>query len=74
MATHLVWFRMDLRLNDNLALAAACRDPKAQVLALYIATPEQWRQHHMAPRRGLYRQPFTQPPRGVGGTRYPAAG
>lgn len=54
MATHLVWFRMDLRLNDNLALAAACRDPQAQVLALYIATPEQWRQHHMAPRQAAF--------------------
>jgi deoxyribodipyrimidine photo-lyase len=43
MATHLVWFRADLRIHDNLALAAACRDPQAQVLALYIATPGQWR-------------------------------
>ncbi|EDZ9545447.1 deoxyribodipyrimidine photo-lyase, partial [Salmonella enterica] len=25
MPTHLVWFRRDLRLQDNLALAAACR-------------------------------------------------
>ena len=25
MTTHLVWFRQDLRLHDNLALAAACR-------------------------------------------------
>ncbi|HCC1123510.1 TPA: deoxyribodipyrimidine photo-lyase, partial [Salmonella enterica subsp. enterica serovar Paratyphi C] len=24
MPTHLVWFRRDLRLQDNLALAAAC--------------------------------------------------
>lgn len=39
MATHLVWLRTDLRIHDNLALAAACRDPQAQVLALYIATP-----------------------------------
>lgn len=38
MATHLVWLRTDLRIHDNLALAAACRDPQAQVLALYIAT------------------------------------
>ena len=27
MATHLVWLRTDLRIHDNLALAAACRDP-----------------------------------------------
>lgn len=54
MTTHLVWFRRDLRLHDNLALAAACRDRSAQVLALYIATPEQWKAHDMAPRRGIY--------------------
>jgi deoxyribodipyrimidine photolyase len=43
MTTHLVWFRRDLRLHDNLALAAACRDRSAQVLALYIATPSSGR-------------------------------
>ena len=32
MATHLVWFRADLRMHDNLALAAARRDPHARVL------------------------------------------
>jgi hypothetical protein len=51
MATHLVWFRADLRIHDNLALAAACRDPHARVLALFIATPGQWHQHGMAPRQ-----------------------
>ena len=50
MSTHLVWFRADLRLHDNLALAAACRDANAQVLALYVATPQQWATNHMAPR------------------------
>ncbi|EJO1783418.1 deoxyribodipyrimidine photo-lyase, partial [Salmonella enterica] len=30
MPTHLVWFRRDLRLQDNLALAAACRDASAR--------------------------------------------
>lgn len=54
MATHLVWFRADLRIHDNLALAAACRDPDAHVLALFIATPEQWRQHGMAPRQAAF--------------------
>ncbi len=39
MTTHLVWFRQDLRQHDNLALAAACRNSSARVLALYIATP-----------------------------------
>jgi deoxyribodipyrimidine photo-lyase len=51
MTTHLVWFRADLRLHDNLALAAACRDRHARVLALFIATPEQWQAHHMSPRQ-----------------------
>jgi deoxyribodipyrimidine photo-lyase len=54
MATHLVWFRCDLRMHDNLALAAACRDPKAKVVGLFVATPEQWRQHNMAPRQAEY--------------------
>lgn len=54
MTTHLVWFRADLRVHDNFALAAACRDPHASVLALYIATPEQWASHQMAPRQAAY--------------------
>lgn len=51
MTTHLVWFRADLRVHDNLALAAACRFPNVRVIALFIATPAQWHQHHMAPRQ-----------------------
>lgn len=54
MTTHLVWFRNDLRVNDNLALAAACRDPHARVVGLFISTPEQWRQHDMAPRQAEF--------------------
>jgi deoxyribodipyrimidine photo-lyase len=54
MATHLVWFRADLRIHDNLALAAACRDKNARVLALFIATPQQWHQHAMAPRQAAF--------------------
>ncbi|MNC06154.1 Deoxyribodipyrimidine photo-lyase [compost metagenome] len=54
MTTHLVWFRNDLRVNDNLALAAACRDPHARVVGLFIATPGQWRQHDMAPRQAEF--------------------
>ncbi|WP_395489378.1 deoxyribodipyrimidine photo-lyase [Cedecea davisae] len=51
MATHLVWFRNDLRLHDNYALHAACRNPDAAVIGLFIVTPEQWRQHVMAPKQ-----------------------
>lgn len=54
MSTHLMWFRHDLRLNDNLALAAACRSADATVIALYIATPKQWQDHAMSPRQAAY--------------------
>ncbi|WP_437889227.1 deoxyribodipyrimidine photo-lyase [Phytobacter sp. V91] len=56
MTTHLVWFRADLRIHDNLALAAACRQGSAAVKALFIATPKQWQQHVMAPRQASYLQ------------------
>ncbi|WP_416261877.1 deoxyribodipyrimidine photo-lyase [Gibbsiella quercinecans] len=51
MATHLIWLRNDLRITDNRALHAACDDPDAKVLAVFIATPGQWQQHGMAPRQ-----------------------
>ncbi|MGD8106807.1 deoxyribodipyrimidine photo-lyase [Pantoea sp. FN0302] len=54
MATHLVWLRNDLRINDNSALWAACRQRDANVMALFIATPQQWRQHDMSPRQADY--------------------
>ncbi len=54
MTTHLVWFRADLRVFDNLALAAACRDPDARVIGLFIATPQQWRDHTLAPRQAAF--------------------
>ncbi|RPH30389.1 deoxyribodipyrimidine photo-lyase [Buttiauxella warmboldiae] len=54
MATHLVWFRNDLRVNDNLALAAACRSSEVRVIGIFLATPQQWRQHDMAPRQAEF--------------------
>ncbi|MCI1676863.1 MAG: deoxyribodipyrimidine photo-lyase [Ewingella americana] len=54
MITHLVWFRNDLRITDNRALHAACEDPQAKVIALFIATPKQWQQHVMAPRQAAF--------------------
>ncbi|MDN0087863.1 deoxyribodipyrimidine photo-lyase [Yersinia nurmii] len=54
MAIHLVWFRHDLRVTDNLALHAACEDPQAQVQAVFIATPGQWASHDMAPRQAAF--------------------
>lgn len=54
MATHLVWLRNDLRVTDNKALHAACQDPSAEVLAVFIATPSQWAAHDMAPRQATF--------------------
>ncbi len=44
----LVWFRRDLRTLDHSALNAAL-DSGHPVIACFIATPQQWRDHHMAP-------------------------
>jgi len=54
MTTHLVWFRNDLRVTDNRALSAACEDVDATVIAVFIATPAQWRKHDMAPRQAAF--------------------
>ncbi len=54
MTTHLVWLRNDLRIHDNSALHAACRSADAKVIALFIATPQQWQQHDMAPRQAAF--------------------
>jgi len=47
----LVWFRSDLRVDDNAALHHALNREGAQcrAAAVYYATPEQWREHNMAP-------------------------
>ncbi|SMG42914.1 deoxyribodipyrimidine photo-lyase [Cedecea sp. NFIX57] len=54
MPTHLVWFRNDLRIHDNYALHAACRNPDAKVIGVFVVTPEQWRQHVMAPKQAEF--------------------
>ena len=46
----LVWFRRDLRAVDNTALNAAIESGEP-VLALFVATPHQWQQHHMSPKQ-----------------------
>ena len=51
MKTHFVWLRNDLRLHDHPALYAACQDPQARVIALFIATPGQWQQHNVSGRQ-----------------------
>lgn len=47
MTRTLHWFRTDLRIDDNSSLHAAAA--AGEVLALFIATPEQWRAHDDAP-------------------------
>ncbi|HSB97362.1 MAG TPA: deoxyribodipyrimidine photo-lyase [Spongiibacteraceae bacterium] len=46
--TSLVWFRNDLRVDDNTALREALAEHK-KIAAVFYAIPEQWRAHDMAP-------------------------
>ncbi|WP_181995374.1 deoxyribodipyrimidine photo-lyase, partial [Arsenophonus endosymbiont of Bemisia tabaci] len=46
--TRLVWFRNDLRIIDNTALFNACQDQHVKIIAVYIATPIQWQEHHIS--------------------------
>jgi len=43
----LIWFRSDLRVQDNSALAAAMA--AGPTIALYLVSPGQWREHDDAP-------------------------
>lgn len=48
---YLMWFRRDLRVHDNTALAALCERAQvdnAQVSAIFIYTPQQWQAHDMS--------------------------
>ncbi|RPD37113.1 deoxyribodipyrimidine photo-lyase [Candidatus Liberibacter solanacearum] len=54
MSVHLVWLRNDLRITDNKALYAACKNPNAKVIAVFIATPQQWNQHGMSARQATF--------------------
>ncbi len=48
---YLMWFRRDLRVHDNTALAALCERANADnasVSAIYFVTPEQWQAHDMS--------------------------
>ncbi len=45
----LVWFRRDLRLDDNHALSAASRDAAAGVVGIFLLSPAQWLEHDDAP-------------------------
>ncbi|WP_427977333.1 deoxyribodipyrimidine photo-lyase [Agarivorans sp.] len=48
MQHQLVWFRNDLRVRDNQALSQAVASKQA-VLAVYLACPQQWQSHDLAP-------------------------
>ena len=45
----LVWFRNDLRVADNRALYEACRRAEGPVVAVFVPTPRQWREHDWGP-------------------------
>ena len=45
----LMWFRNDLRLDDNPALAEACRRADRGVVAVFVVASEQWKKHDWAP-------------------------
>lgn len=53
--TVLHWFRTDLRIADNTALWAASRAaqalPDANVAALFVVSPDEWKRHDVAPIR-----------------------
>jgi deoxyribodipyrimidine photo-lyase len=55
----LVWLRRDLRAVDNTALNHAI-DSGEPVSVVYVATPQQWRDHHLAPIQAdfIYRRLF----------------
>ncbi|WP_150912611.1 deoxyribodipyrimidine photo-lyase [Marinobacter halotolerans] len=48
--TQLVWFRNDLRVADNAALTAACKNG-GPIHACFIVTPGQWQEHDWSPAR-----------------------
>ena len=45
MSRSLIWFRRDLRTQDNTALHEAARASNGGVVAVFILCPKQWEQH-----------------------------
>ena len=54
MIMQLVWFKRDLRVEDNLALTIAAQD--GAVIPLYILEPELWQQADLSYRQYLFLQ------------------
>lgn len=48
---NLVWFRNDLRVNDNPALFQACKDKDKKIIALFLITPQQWQKHYFSKKK-----------------------
>ncbi len=46
-----MWFRSDLRVEDNTALAEACRSATDGVVGVFVVCADQWRGHDYAPAR-----------------------
>jgi len=46
----IIWFRSDLRLKDNPALAVATKGGRP-VVAVFLVSRDQWREHHWGPNR-----------------------
>lgn len=46
---HLVWFRRDLRIHDNTALAEAARAATRGVVGVFVVSVREWRNHDDAP-------------------------
>ena len=46
-----MWFRADLRCDDNTALHCAARDADDGVVAVFTICPDQWRAHDWAAKR-----------------------
>jgi len=44
----LVWFRSDLRVQDNPVLHRACADADHGVISVFLISPKQWREHDWA--------------------------
>ncbi|MEM9643240.1 MAG: deoxyribodipyrimidine photo-lyase, partial [Pseudomonadota bacterium] len=49
---HIVWFKRDLRVQDNRALSAAAK--YGPVLPLYVAEPEMWSERDMSARQWAF--------------------
>jgi deoxyribodipyrimidine photo-lyase len=43
---NLVWFRNDLRINDNPALSSAIGDSSESVIGLFLICPKTWLKHN----------------------------